>query len=308
MSSPPTTGAPTVPFNNSLLGSDSSTDNEITEIVPTGASVYACHGECASLYKDTFNSKKLLMVMAYGIIASGRNIGDYQADPYASCGRRNAFLPMVPMLIKEVFRRCASKKTTAPKCKNWPKPMLLEWLIKNPTENLPDVNFLIKEEESFRSIIIDAEKERANGMLTATESTKKKSPWVSNEPFLRLYHCLLDDNVKKAFQKKDDSLNRQQLDGNKSDKRLATYAELARDLFNDPKFRPVSEDLPDLHEDFGNKIALELETMPGIITADEVKTRLADSRAKLVIVSSHVCTNNPVSSCLTLFSFKMKDH
>jgi hypothetical protein len=119
--------------------------------------------------------------------------------------------------------------------------MLLEWLKSNPIENLADVDFLIKEEEYFHNIIIDAKMERVNGMLTATESTKKKSPWVSNKPFLRLYHCLLDDNVKRAFQKKDDSLNCQQLDGNKSDKRLATYSELARDLFNDPKFRPVSE-------------------------------------------------------------------
>jgi hypothetical protein len=222
------------------------------------------------------------MVLAYGILANKRNIGDWEAEPYASYSGRNRFLPTQPIIVAEVFRRSKYHKKVPPKCKNWTKCLLLEWLLENPRKNLDDVNFLIKEEESFRNVLAEARKERET---TSTEPTKptKKSPWISNEPFLRLYHCLLDDAVKQAFLKKDDALTRQQLDANKSDKRAPTYAELARDLFNDEEFRPVSQGLPDLHDDFAEEIPLGLETMP--ITADEVKNRLADSRAKLIVVS-----------------------
>ena len=66
------------------------------------------------------------------------------------------------------------------------------------------------------------------------------------------------------------------------------------ELFNDPKFLPISLELPELHEEFTDKCILDFERMPGLITAEEVKIRLADLRAKLVVVSllciSGVCT------------------
>jgi hypothetical protein len=61
------------------------------------------------------------------------------------------------------------------------------------------------------------------------------------------------------------------LDGNKSLKRSPNWAELARDRFNDPDFIPISLELADLHQDFAQAIPLELDHMPDIITADEVK-------------------------------------
>jgi hypothetical protein len=147
---------------------------------------------------------------------------------------KTGFLPTVPMIIPEVVRQSAVKKQDSSKCRNWPKPKLLEWLSSNPIENLEDVNFLIKEEDSFCKIIADTKKEKVN-VWTTNEPTKKKLPWNSNGPFLlHLYHCFLD-----AFQKKDDALNHQQLDANKSTKHPPTYAELARDMFINPKFRPI---------------------------------------------------------------------
>jgi hypothetical protein len=97
--------------------------------------------------------------------------------------------------------------------------------------------------------------------------------------------------VKKAFLKKDDAMTCQQLDVKKSTNQAPTYAELVTELFNDPAFQPASLSLEDLHEEFADKFILDFETMPGRITTEEVKTRLADLRAKLVIVSiSSACT------------------
>jgi hypothetical protein len=168
------------------------------------------------------------------------------------------------------------------KCRNYSKTKLLTWLSNNPIDDPVDVAFLVKEEAVFRKVLTDAKQEKT--LFTNKEPSRNK-PWLDNEPYLRLYHCLLDDNVRKAFLKKDDALNRQQLDANKSTKRPPNWEELARDPFNDPKFEPISLDLIDLHQDFACEITLEFNHMPGLITAEEVKSRLADCRAKLVIVS-----------------------
>jgi hypothetical protein len=51
-SSLPSTGVPKVPFNNSLLGNNSSSDKDNKDRGPTISVVDAFEGECASLYKE----------------------------------------------------------------------------------------------------------------------------------------------------------------------------------------------------------------------------------------------------------------
>jgi hypothetical protein len=241
-------------------------------------------GICASLYKEKADSKKLLMAMAYGIKLGDHNLGNCDVEPYVSAKGKAHFVPGVPHLVEEVLRRCASRKITPVKCKNYLKPRLLTWLSENPIDDPADVAFLVLEEGRFRKVFTDAQEEKENNPLTNKETSRNKS-WTHNDPFLRLYHCLIEDNVKKAFLKKDDALTRQQLDANKSTKRSPTWAELARDRFNEPTFIPESFELMDLHQDFDHAIRLEFEHMPGPITADEVKWRLADCRGKLLMVS-----------------------
>jgi hypothetical protein len=295
MSSTPSTGAQTGINSSLLVDSSTDEDDKNEQEDDNGASMVAGDGECEIVYKDNFNSKKLLMVMVYGIIVEDKNIGDCEAEPYASASGKKQFLPILLGLKDEVIRRSTSKKKPLPKCKNWNKPKLLAWLGDNPIENLVDVAFLIKEEASLRNVLIEAKKETSQ---LASNDNIKKSPWVTNLPFLRLYHCLLDDNVKKAFMIKDDAWNRQQLDARMSSNRPPSYEELVTKLFNNPNFKPDSMELFDLHHDFCDEMSLSLDIMPGLITPEEVKSRMADSRAKLVIVSLyfHCC------ACLFYYS------
>jgi hypothetical protein len=245
-------------------------------------------GSCEKIYGEQLNSKKLLMVMAYGIKVRNCNIGDTEVPPYSTSRNRKGITPASAMLIEEVTRRCIATNRAPVKCKSYPKPKLLSWLIKNPVDNPADVEFLTKEVATLHKQIAEAAQEKVD--MLAKEATKK-SPWLTSAPFLRLYHCLLHDEVKKAFLKKDDARNRQQVDGMKSTKRAPTYEELVTELFNDPAFQPTSLSLEHLHVEFADEFILDFDTMPGRITAEEVKTRLADSRAKLVIVSiSRACT------------------
>ena len=245
------------------------------------------------------------MVMAYGItVGNCKNIGDTKVEPYSTSKRRKGVMPTSAMLIDEVARRCLSTNIAPVKCKSYPKPKLISWLLKNPVDKPVDVAFLTQEVVTFCKQFINAAQEKSN--LMPTEATRKL-PWITTAPFLCLYHCLLDDDVKKAFLKKDDALSCQQLNGNKSTKRPPTYEELVTELFNDPKFLPISLELPELHEEFTDKCILDFKLMPGLITAVEVKTRLADSRTKLVLVStSCACPLFVWATCLTLFYSKNK--
>ena len=169
------------------------------------------------------------MATAYRIKLGDHNIGDCDVEPYASFKGKIHFVPAVPLLIKEVQRRCASQKITPVKCKNYPKTKLLEWLRQYPVNDPVDVAFLLKEESKLRKVFTEAKQEKEKNLLMTKESNKKTKPWNQNDPFICLYHCLIDDKVKEAFLKKDDAVNRQQLDAMRTSKRPLNWEELARD-------------------------------------------------------------------------------
>jgi hypothetical protein len=166
----------------------------------------------------------------------------------------------------------------APKSSHYTKERCYKWLMLYPLAHPTDIAFLVQEEARFK-----AEVEEATNEVKA----KKTSNWVDNDPFLRLYHCLINDKVKAAFLSRNNVLNREELDARNSDKRPKTYEQEAAELFNDSTFAPTSLHLPSLHSDFDDNKVLLLEGMPGAITPEEVKSRMAGSRAKLMAVISN---------------------
>jgi hypothetical protein len=63
-----------------------------------------------------------------------------------------------------------------------------------------------------------------------------------------------------------------------------TYQELVAGLFNDLDFQPETLSLPKLHSNFSETKVLHFEDMPGPMTPEDVKSRLADARAKLILI------------------------
>jgi hypothetical protein len=88
------------------------------------------------------------------------------------------------------------------------------------------------------------------------------------------------------------------LDARKSDKKPKTFEEEAAELFNDTTFAPTSLRLPSLHSDFDETKVLCLEDMPGVITPEEVKSRMAYSRTKLMaVISNWELSGNGFGQC-----------
>jgi hypothetical protein len=90
--------------------------------------------------------------------------------------------------------------------------------------------------------------------------------------------------MKVAFLERDNGLKHQQLDARNSDTRPKQFEEEAAALFNNTAFAPTTLLLPSLHSDFADAVLLCLEDIPGPITPGEVKSRMANSRTKLMEV------------------------
>jgi hypothetical protein len=229
-------------------------------------------------YTEKRMSKSVLMGMCYGLSNDGRKLGDLSLEPYASSNKKKMFTPSVKQLCLEIVRQAAARLIKAPRSSHYTKERCYKWLMLYPLAHPNDVAFLVREELRFKAEVEEA---------TNEVRVKKSANWVDNDPFLRLYHCLINDKVKAAFLTRDNVLNREELDARNSDQRPKTYEQEAAELFNNTAFAPTSLHLPSLHSDFDQAKLLRLEDMPGAITPEEVKSRMADSRAKLMVVISN---------------------
>ena len=84
-------------------------------------------------------------------------------------------------------------------------------------------------------------------------------------PYLRMYHVLIDDELRTELTKAFTVKTRQELDGRNSGL-YKSYYELAAEKFNDSNWVPSSLSLPELHDDYTESKMLVLNVMP--VTAE----------------------------------------
>ena len=118
---------------------------------------------------------------------------------------------------------------------------------------------------------------------TEQENIATGRAWT-NESYLRLAHVLIEDDVKTAFLQRHECLDRNGLDGRNSENRLPTFEEVCAARFNDPAYKPVTVEAPTLHSDFAESIELSFDRDIGTVSPDQVKTRLADTKTKLLLM------------------------
>ncbi|CAB9501696.1 hypothetical protein SEMRO_115_G056890.1 [Seminavis robusta] len=111
----------------------------------------------------------------------------------------------------------------------------------------------------------------------------KAAAWISVEPYIRLIECMLSDEIRPLFLEMQRVGDRDELDArNSANRPERTVFEACARLFNDAHKDVFSQCLPDLHTTFADVLDCCFENMPGPVTADEVKRRWGDCRAKLI--------------------------
>lgn len=153
----------------------------------------------------------------------------------------------------------------------------------HPENEVDSVDWLLKTEAAF----YDAMKEAAEECRVLQQEKLAASNWIGPKPWYRLYLCSVQDEAIEALKVRSDCLDKDELDaGQNHSDRPKTFEEIVADLYNDVSFVAITEALPDLHTDFAEPIALTFRDMPGgKITAETVKSRMSDARAKVLQVS-----------------------
>ena len=242
-------------------------------------------GDCAELVQSSDNSKALVLIMAFGLTSlkgPDRCLGDLEVEPYKSFKPKSKIDCSDKEMAEEVIRRATivgiKDKGKPPKPKNWKTNKLRDWLRQCPRVDKDDIAFLRDQEHASFTALTSAAAEAEE----QSNQSKRQSTWTGNEPHLRLHLCACDDKAREALLTKDTLMDHQELDARNSSDRPLTFEEMAAQLFNDENFLPATESLPDLCSTFADPIVLPFSLMPGPIAADQVKSKLADARVKLM--------------------------
>lgn len=233
-------------------------------------------------------NQQLLLARCIGLKAEAggaeaRMLGEPNDPVYSSVERPARFFPSVLILKEEVKLRLILRKIPTNECPAISKMKRLDamkWLRENPVGNKVDIDYaLFYEKKLYDSTVADSSKKEASA-----KAKLKTQNWSQPYPYLRLYCCFCDDEVRQALTRKDDALTRPQLDARNHQDRPETPFQMVARLYNSDKVYTTIP-LGDMHSFFSEAHVLNFDEMPGgEITPEEAKDRWADARAKTVQV------------------------
>jgi hypothetical protein len=265
-------------------------DDDLSSLTSAGSSSdKTCNdgafSQCVSkkAYEKANGSKRLLLCMCTGLFASdepgARVLGELNVEPYLSSKKKKIFKPSRHDLVAEVYRRLKVISVADQRHNSRSVDFLKKWFTDNKIDNPADVAFLRAEEAKFYNQLQKAQEESA-----LMQPQQQPGVIFTHTADLRMVHCLLEDDVKQAFLAKHDCMDRQSLDARNSPNRPKRWLENFSDKFNSNEFAPFTEVFPYLHDDFAEPIDLGLVHCPAIVSPDQVKSWVADRKAKLVLL------------------------
>ena len=149
-------------------------------------------------------------------------------------------------------------KGCQPHPSNWKIDKCIKYLMSHPIPTLEkrDLNSLACEHDEWKGIqqLINDSHEREEDRIIHCS-------WLSNIPFLRLYHTLVEDRTCSAFGKAYHAKSHEELDG-RNMSLFQDFYKLAAEQFNNSEWIPDSLVLPDLHEDYARSKPLPLNVAP----------------------------------------------
>ena len=276
------------PDDDLLASSDS--EEEDSNISPkkngtndsAGINIYFCE----SYFNSTMGGRdvRVLFAMSEGILPHVAAIPRHKDPPFSlSKNYHREVKPDLGMLQQEVVRRHkaygACKSGKVPRPKNWNKDKCLAFLHKHPisaTEYPSEIEFLQQELGKWSRI-----QNTINNSQEEEETRVLQKTWNSDVPYLRMYHVLIDDELRAALTQAFTVKTREELDGRNSGM-FKSYYEQAAKKFNNKDWVPASLSLPDLHDDFAESKMLVLNVMP--ITPEFFQRKFADARYKMIKV------------------------
>ena len=190
------------------------------------------------------------------------------------------FRSLYDVLQEECRRRWRldpNSKTPKLENSNHDAPRCVEYLLTHPVTRQNERNFLVTEEKKVRTIITEANQER-----DATKKQNKGFRW-NTENTVRLFHALVEDDIRQAYINRYLSKDREGLDGQHSEEKPPSVEQLIADKMNDEDFVCGSLKLPNLETMFKNDLKTEYDDcMNQNVTSELVAKRIADLKTKVM--------------------------
>jgi hypothetical protein len=119
--------------------------------------------------------------------------------------------------------------------------------------------YLMNEEKKLHESVTKA---KANKVAASADGGGRSASWTTNDPYLRLYHCIFAEETRDALMRLNDVMTRAELDARNSVERPENFFEAVARLFNDTNKIFVTDCVPDLHFHFEFPLYLTLTTCP----------------------------------------------
>ena len=230
-------------------------------------------------YDAKGRSRIRLITLCIGLKnADGTSLINIDSNPW-KLEMKTTIKPKAKDLKEEVMRRSSifNHIRIKPRPNGWGISELMEWLMTNPIINTADVQFLSREVQRVTKIMQDAriERQREDSLLQVGE-------WKGKVPYLRLIHCLAEDDIKQSYVHRHDPWSRQMLDSRNSECRQRTVFEMIADRWNSPTFNPSSA-ISTCHTDYVSPIPLDYYRVASLMpaTARKVEDKLKQLRASI---------------------------
>ena len=273
------TGSSSKSKTNSSL-TDNTEEEEQQEISSTQQEKLTEH-HAKNYFNSTMGGKDLRVLFAMAIGCHSRDIPDHKEPPFSQSKVYHSEVKPDAITLKlEVTRRwkAYTKSGRQPRPSNWKIDKCIEYLMENPipTTEIHDLDWIeseLKEWKGIQEIVNESQQCEDDRILHHT--------WSMDIPYLRLYHTLIEDNIRLSLGEVFATKTREQLDGRNSNL-FKSFYEKAADCFNDASWIPSSLILPDLHEDFNRSWPLPLNIAP--ISPEQFQKKLSDNCYKMVKV------------------------
>ena len=120
--------------------------------------------------------------------------------------------------------------------------------------NANDIEFIKKQEQEIKALFTEAEEE-----VKEVAEMKKDAANITTSDRLRFLEAMLSEEVRGLYLKSQDSLTRAELDSRNSVMQVVDFYDKVVEVFNSHEFKPQTQSLPDLHEDFSKSMDLPLK-------------------------------------------------
>ncbi|KAG7339920.1 hypothetical protein IV203_024970 [Nitzschia inconspicua] len=232
---------------------------------------------------------------------------DLNEDSFKFIKEKKGITPSLEILREEVKRRSESNKNqqdgNKPKPNTWNATKCTDWLKANPITGEADVAFLFKRAKEIKQIVVagnNPTQKTVAAVNSSSDTTKHGNKWFGPLPYLRLIHCLLEDDIKEQWIHRNDPQSIQEIDAahRRSGVNFGeeTAFEMIANRWNSPDFNPTTmvstttttttTTTRPCHNDFSEEIDVGFDATSKFVRAspEKVRDKLLTMRFNLISI------------------------